>query len=134
MLDTRIGSMLEIILYPFILDTGRQRPIGRLQLISFFAKEPLISGLFYGKRPIKIRHPMGLHHPVPELAVVSHNRQQNWQSLVITDTKVGCYGAKHQNWLYTRDHSLSLYIGYQNRQSLVIIDTRIDCSDARYQN
>jgi len=31
---------------------------------SFFAKEPLIIGLFYGKRPIKIRHPMGLRHPV----------------------------------------------------------------------
>ena len=31
---------------------------------SFFAKEPLIIGLICGKWPIKIRHPMGLGHPV----------------------------------------------------------------------
>jgi len=31
---------------------------------SFFAKEPLIIGLLCGKLPIKIRHPMGLRHPV----------------------------------------------------------------------
>ena len=33
-------------------------------LDSFFAKGPLIIGLFCGKSPIKIRHPMGLRHPV----------------------------------------------------------------------
>jgi len=31
---------------------------------SLSAKEPLIMGLFCGKRPIKIRQPMGLCHPV----------------------------------------------------------------------
>ena len=31
---------------------------------SFLAKEPLITGLFCGKWPIKIRHPMGLRHSV----------------------------------------------------------------------
>jgi len=31
---------------------------------SLSAKEPLIIGLFCGKRRIKIRHPMGLGHPV----------------------------------------------------------------------
>ena len=31
---------------------------------SFVAKEPLIIGLFCGKWPGKIRHPMGLGHPV----------------------------------------------------------------------
>ena len=30
----------------------------------FFAKEPLIIGLFRGKWPLKIRHPMTLRHPV----------------------------------------------------------------------
>ena len=31
---------------------------------SLSAKKPIIIGLFYGKRPIKIRHPMHLCHPV----------------------------------------------------------------------
>jgi len=31
---------------------------------SFSAKQPLIVGLFCGKRPTKIRHAMGLCHPV----------------------------------------------------------------------
>ena len=31
---------------------------------SLSAKEPLITGLFCGKWPIKIRHPMNLRHPV----------------------------------------------------------------------
>ena len=31
---------------------------------SFFAKEPLITGLFCGKSPIQVRHPITLHHPV----------------------------------------------------------------------
>jgi len=31
---------------------------------SFFAKEPLIIGLFCGKWPMRIRHPMTLRHPV----------------------------------------------------------------------
>jgi len=34
---------------------------------SFFAKEPLIMRLFCGKWPTKIRHSMGLHHPLVEI-------------------------------------------------------------------
>jgi len=34
---------------------------------SFFAKAPLIIGLFCGKWLVKIRHPMGLRHPVLSL-------------------------------------------------------------------
>ena len=33
---------------------------------SFFAKEPLITGLFCGKWPVQIWHLMGLRHPVGE--------------------------------------------------------------------
>jgi len=35
---------------------------------SFSAKEPPIIGLFCGKRPVMIRHPMGLCHPVHHTA------------------------------------------------------------------
>ena len=50
--------------HPFS-STEWQRPIGYLiSCTSFFAKEPLIIGLFCGKWPIKKRHPMGLRHPV----------------------------------------------------------------------
>ena len=34
---------------------------------SFFAKQPLIIGLFCGKGPLKIGHPLRLHHPVLDL-------------------------------------------------------------------
>jgi len=34
---------------------------------AFFAKEPLIIELFYGNSPIKIRDPMSLRHPVPNV-------------------------------------------------------------------
>jgi len=53
--------------------TGWRRLIGwlKLQVIfrnrdtHYFGKEPLTIGLFCGKWPVKIRHPMGLCHPVP---------------------------------------------------------------------
>jgi len=44
--------------------TGWQRRIGWLRCRPFSAKEPLIIGLFCGKCPIHIRHPMTLRHPV----------------------------------------------------------------------
>jgi len=44
--------------------TGWSRPIDALSCRSLSAKEPLIIGLFCGKWPIKVRHPMGLRHPV----------------------------------------------------------------------
>ena len=49
------------------LRTGWRRPIGCLKLRSFSVKEPLIIGLFWGKWPIKIKHPLGLRHPVPSI-------------------------------------------------------------------
>jgi len=48
---------------------GGEDPQDAFSCRSFFAKEPLIIGLFCGKWPIKIRHPMGLRHPeLPLLA------------------------------------------------------------------
>jgi len=55
---------------PFInltwpIHTGWRRPIEYLiSCRSFFAREPLMKGLFCGKWPVKIRHPMGLCHSV----------------------------------------------------------------------
>jgi len=43
---------------------GGKDPYDALSGRSFFAKEPLIIGLFPGKWPVKIWHPMTLHHPV----------------------------------------------------------------------
>jgi len=40
---------------------------------SFSAKEPLIIGLFCEKWPIKIRHSMGLRHPVSSASVIICN-------------------------------------------------------------
>jgi len=40
-------------------------PQDALSCRSLSAKEPLRIGLFCGKWPVKIRHPMGLRHPVP---------------------------------------------------------------------
>jgi len=56
-----------ILFCPHVLlrTTGWRRSIGCLiSCRLFFAKEPLIIGLFCGRWPIKIRHPMGLRHPV----------------------------------------------------------------------
>jgi len=41
-----------------------KRLVGCLKSQFFFAKEPLVLGLFYWKRLMKIRHPMTLHHSV----------------------------------------------------------------------
>ena len=43
---------------------GGQDPQDALSCRFFFAKKPLIIGLFCGKWPVKIRHPMGLRHSV----------------------------------------------------------------------
>jgi len=50
---------------------GGEDPYGALRCRSFIAKEPQIIGLFCGKRPVKIRHPMGLRHPVRSITHVS---------------------------------------------------------------
>jgi len=52
---------LLILLYKI---QGGEDPQDALSCRSFSAKEPLIIGLFCGKWPIKIRHPMDLGHPV----------------------------------------------------------------------
>ena len=41
---------------------------------SLSAKQPLIIGLFCRKRPIKIRQPVGLRHPVPPTSPVYMGR------------------------------------------------------------
>jgi len=46
------------------LSTGRRKCMDVLSCASLSAKEPLILELFCGKWPIKIRHPLTLHHPV----------------------------------------------------------------------
>jgi len=43
---------------------GGEGASNALSCRSLFAKEPLILGLFCGKRPPEIRHPVGLRHPV----------------------------------------------------------------------
>jgi len=49
--------------------TGWRRPIGYLKLQAISRKEPLIIVVFCGKWPMKIRHPMGLRHPVWEFFI-----------------------------------------------------------------
>ena len=46
-----------------VIQSGED-PQNALSCRSFFANEPLIIGLFCGKWPLRIRHPMGLRHPV----------------------------------------------------------------------
>jgi len=43
---------------------GREDPQDVLSCSSFYAKEPLILGLLWGKRSKKIMHPMDLRHPI----------------------------------------------------------------------
>jgi len=43
---------------------GGEDPWDVLSCRSFFAKEPLIIGLFCGEWPIEMRHPMTLRYPV----------------------------------------------------------------------
>jgi len=45
---------------------------------SFLAKEPLIIGLFCGKWPIKIRHPMDLGHCVAECMIDAYFGVMCW--------------------------------------------------------
>jgi len=54
---------------------------------SFFANEPLIIGLFCGKRPKNIRHPMRLHHPV----AVQRFRIVDMTPYTISSTPSLCY-------------------------------------------
>ena len=51
--------------------TGWRRRLGCLKLHVISAKKPLIIGLFCGKWPVKIRHPMDLRNPVCILSRVS---------------------------------------------------------------
>jgi len=49
-----------------IILQGGEDTLDVLSCRSFSAKEPLVIGLFGGKWPLKIRHPKGLRHPVPQ--------------------------------------------------------------------
>jgi len=51
----------------FVLGTGWQRLRQCLNLQVILCKKATNSGLFCGKWPMKIRHPMTLRHPVPWL-------------------------------------------------------------------
>jgi len=50
---------------PMLVLQGGEDPVDALNCRSFFTKRPLIIGLFCGKWPLTIRHPMGRRHPVP---------------------------------------------------------------------
>jgi len=63
---------------------GGEDPQDALSCRSFFANEPLITGLLRGKWPVKIRHPVGLRHPARRLVVRIHDIilyewQNGWQ-------------------------------------------------------
>jgi len=67
--------------------TEGRRPIGWLKLQSFFAKEPLIIGLFCGKWPVNRRHSMCLRHPVLDLSHTRiHTRSLTHTHLSLTHT------------------------------------------------
>ena len=52
---------------------------------SLSAKEPIITGLFCGKRPIKLRHPMPLCHPVYVTC-----GEQVWAGMCDSEKYIGC--------------------------------------------
>jgi len=58
-------AVCDVVCCRVVCVAGWWRLIGCLNCRSFFAKEPLIIGLFCEKWPTKIRHPMTLRHPVP---------------------------------------------------------------------
>ena len=83
-LDTIIRSVFEGTLRPNTWLQGGEVSWDALSRMSFFAKEPLIIGLFCGKLPMKIRHPMGVatlqpyllqrpHHAVKWARAHTHN-------------------------------------------------------------
>ena len=55
---------IHIYVYIHIQLQGGEDPQDAVNRRSFSAKNPLFIGRFCGKSPIKIRHPMGLRHPV----------------------------------------------------------------------
>ena len=61
---SQLYRAFEIALSLWIALPGGEDAYGAWSCRSFFAKEPLIIGLFCGKWPAKIRRPMRLGHPV----------------------------------------------------------------------
>jgi len=65
------------------VDTGWRTPMGCLKLQVIFRKRATNYGALCGKRPVKIRHPMGLRHPVCDtlhfVALYTHEHdKQMW--------------------------------------------------------
>jgi len=63
---------------------GGEDPQDALSCRSFSAKEPLIVGLFCVKWPMKIRHPMNLHHPKHTNPNPSLSRRTQTSEIVYT--------------------------------------------------
>jgi len=71
---------------------------------SFPAKEPLIIGLFCGKWPMKIRHPMTLRHPVQQS--LQGERDKRWQTLQQSLQQETIYATRHDDSQQQMIHSL----------------------------
>ena len=81
---------------------GGEDAYNALSRRSLFAKEPLMIGLFYGKWPIKMKHPMGLRHPVASwlLRIVNSSIAAVCESRSCTHT----YTHTYQPYIYTHTH------------------------------
>jgi len=80
-------------------NTGLRRPIGCLiSCRSFFAKEPQSIGLFCGKWPIKIRHPMTLRHPVSRLKNLQSVWVIFWSSWLIWISRIQLESSKYHKF------------------------------------
>jgi len=93
-----------------IVYTGWRRPIGCLSLQVFATKEPLIIGLFCGKWPVKMIHPMGLRHPVANavaswlfffLLERSHVKNRNKNEILKSQLAANSKTKLYMEWLYS---------------------------------
>ena len=93
------------------LDTGWRRPIGCLKLVSLSAKEPLIMGLFCGHWLLKIRHPMGLRHPVLLIVNPMGRIKVHWTGFT-NILKIRCHSIC--NRVYHKFHECTIICVRQN--------------------
>jgi len=143
--DSFIGGMTQWNILWLI--TGCRKPTGCLQVIfreratnykalcekeplitglfcgsyrSFFAKEPQITGLFCGKWPVKIRHSMGLRHPV----VICNLKRQLLYSPFICDMTHSYTKMTHSyaTWLiYMRHNSFTCAMTHSHLGTLEML-------------